>query len=206
MLMVTIQLVESKVSANSLIVNNLDSKILCFKLSYMNTIDAPDVIDRIVSEWRTALPDLDPSPLQVVGRVLVLAQRLEERVSAILAAHHLSLGQFDILATLRRNGPKGRMSPSELLKNVALSSGGMTARLDKLEEAGLIARKPDPLDRRMLVIELTDEGERAIDAAAAARFEEAKKSLPPFTSAELKNLENLLRRWLGMSEEVSAGK
>jgi DNA-binding MarR family transcriptional regulator len=163
----------------------------------MNTTDTPDVIDRIVAEWRLALPNLDPSPLEVVGRILVLAQRLEERVGAALTDHNLSLGQFDILATLRRKGRRGELSPSELLKNVALSSGGMTARLDKLEDAGLIRRKPDPNDRRMLVIELTNHGEEAIDAATASRFAEARDSLPPFNSAELKQLENLLRRWLG---------
>jgi DNA-binding MarR family transcriptional regulator len=167
----------------------------------MNTTESRDIIDRIISDWRLALPKLDPGPLEVVGRVLVLAQRLEERVSGVLAAHKLSLGQFDILATLRRHGPRGELSPSELLKNVALSSGGMTARLDKLEKAGLIARKPDPLDRRMLVIELTALGEKVIDAAAAARFAEAKESLPPLNGAELRTLENLLRRWLGTISE-----
>jgi DNA-binding MarR family transcriptional regulator len=161
----------------------------------------PDAIDRIVSQWRIALPNLDPSSLEVVGRVLVLAQRLEERVSTALAEHKLSLGQFDILATLRRKGPRGELSPSELLKNVALSSGGMTARLDKLAEAGLIARKPDPIDRRMLVIELTEQGERVIDSAAASRFADARDALPPFNSLELKLLEDLLRRWLCTFEE-----
>jgi len=172
----------------------------------MNSTDAPDTIDRIVSAWRIALPNLDPSSLEVVGRVLVLAQRLEERVSTVLIDHKLSLGQFDILATLRRNGPRGELSPSELLKNVALSSGGMTARLDKLEEAGLIARKPDPIDRRMLVIELTELGQQAIDAAAAARFEEARNSLPDFNSPELKVLEDLLRRWLCAIEETDRNR
>lgn len=172
----------------------------------MNSTDAPDTIDRIVSAWRIALPNLDPSSLEVVGRVLVLAQRLEERVSTVLIDHKLSLGQFDILATLRRNGPRGELSPSELLKNVALSSGGMTARLDKLAEAGLIARKPDPIDRRMLVIELTELGQQAIDAAAAARFEEARNSLPDFNSPELKVLEDLLRRWLCAIEETDRNR
>jgi DNA-binding MarR family transcriptional regulator len=168
----------------------------------MKSTVEPDLIDRIVSEWRVALPNLDPSSLEIVGRVIVLAQRLEESVSAVLAEHKLTLGQFDILATLRRNSPRGELSPSELLKNVALSSGGMTARLDKLEEAGLIARKPDPIDRRMLVIELTLQGEKVIDAAAAARFAEARDSLPPFNSSELKTLEDLLRCWLGNFAET----
>lgn len=162
----------------------------------MDTIDRPDAIDRIVSEWRVALPTLDPTPLEVVGRVLVLAQHLEKSVSAVLERHNLTLGQFDILATLRRHGERGELSPSELLRNVALSSGGMTARLDKLEEAGLISRKQDPNDRRMLVIELTAQGKRVIEAATEARFAEARHSLPPLGKTELETLATLLRQWL----------
>src|SRR5438309_1256471 len=119
----------------------------------MDMTDAPppDVIDHLLASWREARPDLDPGPLGVVGRVIVLAQHLEESVDTALARHGLTLGQFDILATLRRRGPKGGLTPGELLKSVVLSSGGMTARLDKLEEAGLIRRRPDAADRRMVV-------------------------------------------------------
>lgn len=162
----------------------------------MHSIETADVLDRIICRWKAALPGLDPTPLEVVGRVLVLAQRLEKSVSEVLQPFGLTLGQFDILATLRRNGPAGELSPRELLKNIALSSGGMTARLDKLEQAGFVLRKPDPNDRRMLTIELTAKGREVIESAAAARFEEARDSLPPFEAEELETLSTLLRRWL----------
>ena len=159
--------------------------------------DQSDVIDRLLVAWRETRPDLDPEPLGVVGRVIVLAQHLEESVSAALAKHHLTLGQFDILATLRRHDPKGGLTPSELLGSVMLSSGGMTARLDKLADAGLIVRLADPEDRRKVVIELTAKGKRVIDAATATRFEEARSSLPPLEAKEMSTLAGLLRRWLG---------
>jgi DNA-binding MarR family transcriptional regulator len=163
----------------------------------MNTTDQPDVVDELLRDWRKAHPELDPAALNVVGRIIVLAKRLEKSVESALHQHELSLGQFDILATLRRHGPRGGLSPSDLLKNVVLSSGGMTARLDKLEEAGLIERKPAPGDRRMLLIELTAKGKRVIDAATATRFAEARRSLPTFSEDEFETLSNLLRRWLG---------
>jgi DNA-binding MarR family transcriptional regulator len=156
-----------------------------------------DVIDRLVAAWRDARPDLDPSPLEVVGRVIVLAQHLERSVEAALEKHKLSLGQFDILATLRRHGKKGGLSPSQLLESVMLSSGGMTARLDKLAEAGLVYRKADANDRRVVVVELTAKGRRVIDAATATRFAEANGSLPPLEPDERATLADLLRRWLG---------
>jgi DNA-binding MarR family transcriptional regulator len=173
----------------------------------MHTTDAPpdsDPIDHLLAAWRAARPDLDPSPLEVVGRVIVLARHLEESVEAALAKHNLTLGQFDILATLRRHGPKGGLTPSDLLGSVMLSSGGMTARLDKLEEAGLILRKPDADDRRMVVIELTPKGRRVIDAATATRFAEAEASLPPLNAGEMRTLAGLLRRWLANTGERSA--
>lgn len=155
-----------------------------------------DVVDRLLAQWRAARPDLDASPLEVVGRVLVLAQHLERNVEGALERHKLSLGQFDILATLRRHGRKGGLSPTQLLESVVLSSGGMTARLDLLAEAGYISRKPNPDDRRMVVIGLTSKGRRVIDNATKTRFAEAKASLPPLTAAELESLTGLLRRWL----------
>jgi DNA-binding MarR family transcriptional regulator len=155
-----------------------------------------DVVDRLLTQWQTARPDLDSSPLEVVGRVIVLAQHLERSVEAALEKHNLSLGQFDILATLRRHGKKGGLTPTQLLESVVLSSGGMTARLDALADAGYIARKPNPDDRRMVVIELTSKGRRAIDNATRTRLKEAKESLPPLNPTEMTTLTGLLRRWL----------
>lgn len=170
----------------------------------MNTNVAPDVIDHLLAAWRTARPELDPGALAVVGRVIVLAQHLEASVGAALAKHALTLGQFDILATLRRHGPKGGLTPGELLRSVMLSSGGMTARLDKLEEAALIARVGDAEDRRKVVIELTAKGRRVIDAATATRFAEAEAALPPLNANEMETLAGLLRRWLSMLDKPAA--
>ncbi len=155
-----------------------------------------DVIDRMMTAWKAARPDLDPTPLGLVGRVIVLAQHLERSVEVALEKHHLTLGQFDILATLRRNGPKGGLTPTQLLESVMLSSGGMTARLDTLCRDGLVYRKADPKDRRKVVVELTAKGRRTIDAATRTRFAEAAESQPPFKSEERAWLEATLRRWL----------
>jgi DNA-binding MarR family transcriptional regulator len=155
-----------------------------------------DVIDRIIADWRAARPELDPSPLALVGRVIVLAQHLEKSVGAALKKHDITLGEFDILGTLRRHGPKGGLTPGQLLRNVMLSSGGMTNRLDRLEAAGLIARREDPSDRRGVVVELTAKGRKVIDAATATRLAEAAESLPKLSRAEQQQLADLLRRWL----------
>ncbi len=181
-----------KLATKSLGVKYLDCKILDTERLCM--ADQPDVIDEMLRAWRTARPELDPSPLAVVGRVIVLAKHLERSVDAALAVHKLSLGQFDILATLRRIG--NGMTPTQLLQNVMLTSGGMTSRLDRLTALGFISRKADPDDRRGVVVELTAKGRRVIDAATATRFDEALTSMPELTTSEQKILVGLLRRWL----------
>jgi DNA-binding MarR family transcriptional regulator len=154
-----------------------------------------DLIDRMNEQWKAVRPDLDPSPLEVVGRVIVLAQHLERSVNEALAAHGLTLGQFDILATLRRH-PDGRLTPTQLLRSVVLSSGGMTNRLDRLEEAGWIRREADPADRRGVVVTLTPAGLKRIDAATETRFAEANRCLPALGAGELDLLKRLLSKWL----------
>jgi DNA-binding MarR family transcriptional regulator len=183
---------DGKIGARKLHVKYLDAEINQLTMGGMER----DLIDEMNRQWSAALPGLDPAPLEVVGRVIVIAQYLEKSVNAALAAHGLSLGQFDILATLRRQGPNGRLTPTQLMRSVMLSSGGMTNRLDRLEETGLVQRRADPDDRRGVVVGLTRRGRAVIDAATADRFAEAAASLPPLSAAELKALAGLLRKWL----------
>jgi DNA-binding MarR family transcriptional regulator len=156
----------------------------------------PDVIDRMIADWQAVLPELDASPLAVVGRVIVLARHLERAVEVALKRHKITLGQYDILATLRRHGSEGGLNPTLLYTNLMLTSGGMTSRLDRLEERGLIARQADPTDRRGVVVVLTPKGRKLIDAATITRFENAAESLPPLSKSEIEQLANSLRKWL----------
>ena len=164
-----------------------------------------DAIDEMNAVWREVRPDLDPSPLDVVGRVLVLARHLEQSVETALKPHELSLGQFDILATLRRGGEGAKMTPTTLWKSVMLSSGAMTNRLDRLEGAGLISREPDPDDRRGFVVGLTPEGKTRIDAATETRFAEARASMPDLSAEQLKDLIDSLRIWLAARAGAKKG-
>jgi DNA-binding MarR family transcriptional regulator len=131
-----------------------------------------DSVDRIVDAWAHRDPELDASPLEVVGRLLVCAGYLERAIVAALEPFGLSFGDFDVLNTLRRRGERNGTKPRDLAQSSLITSGAMTSRLDRLERAGLIARNPDPADRRGVLIRLTEEGEmlakRALDAVIAA--------------------------------------
>ena len=155
-----------------------------------------DGVDTIIEQWRAARPDLDPSPIGVIGRVSRLARELEARLEPVYKEHGLEPGWHDLLATLRRSGPPFALRPSDLTGTLMLTSSGTTKRLDKLEEAGLIARGPDPNDRRAILITLTPAGKELIDGVTAAHLANEASLLEGLSAAEQRELAALLRKLL----------
>ena len=153
-----------------------------------------DGVDDILDQWRAERPELDHSPIGIVGRVSRLARELEERLEPIYREHGLEPGWHDVLATLRRTGPPYRMRPTDLTATMMLTSSGTTKRLDKLESAGLIAREPDPGDRRGTLIVLTDEGHRVIDATTPDHLKNEAELLSALSADEQATLADLLRK------------
>lgn len=153
-----------------------------------------DGVDEILDQWRRERPDLDPSPIGVVGRISRLAREIEQRLEPVYREHGLEAGWHDILATLRRSGPPYRLRPTELTGATMLTSSGTTKRLDKLEQAGLIARTPDPDDRRGTLISLTDAGRKVIDATTAAHWDNERRILAGLGADEQRRLADLLRK------------
>jgi DNA-binding MarR family transcriptional regulator len=159
-----------------------------------------DIFDRIHERWKRERPEADTTGFEAVGRILLLAKHLQNSVAARLGSLDLDLWAYDVLATLWQNGPPYHLSPTELCKSAMLSSGAMTNRLDRLEAAGLVARQPDPEDRRGLIIELTPKGKALVDQAIVARLEEANEAASTLTEVERKDLVRLLRKFLAAME------
>ncbi len=153
-----------------------------------------DGVDEIIDQWRRERPDLDPSPIGVIGRISRLARQLEQRLEPVYRAHGLEPGWHDVLATLRRIGPPHRMRPSDFAGTLMLTSSGTTKRLDRLEQAGLIERTPDPDDRRGTLISLTAAGRDLIDSVTAAHFANEARLLAALSADEQAQLAGLLRK------------
>jgi DNA-binding MarR family transcriptional regulator len=75
-----------------------------------------------------------------------------------------------------------------------LTSSGTTKRLDRLEQAGLIERAPDPDDRRGTLISLTTKGRELVDEVSDAHLANEARLLESLTAAERKQLAALLRK------------
>jgi DNA-binding MarR family transcriptional regulator len=153
-----------------------------------------DGVDLILEQWRRERPDLDHSPIGIIGRVSRLARELEQRLEPVYREHGLEPGWHDVLATLRRSGPPYRLRPTEFTSTLMLTSSGTTKRLDRLEQAGLITRGPDPEDRRGTLITLTAGGRKLIDAVTEAHMENERRLLSALSEAEQRRLADLLRK------------
>jgi DNA-binding MarR family transcriptional regulator len=153
-----------------------------------------DGVDEIIEQWRRERPEIDHSPIGVVGRVSRLARELEARLEPVYRDHGLEPGWHDVLATLRRSGPPYQLRPSDFTGSLMLTSSGTTKRLDRLERAGLIERAPDPDDRRGVLITLTDAGQELIDRVTEAHMANEARLLEGLSPAERDRLAALLRK------------
>jgi DNA-binding MarR family transcriptional regulator len=157
----------------------------------------PDGVDKIIEQWAQERPDLETTAMAVFGRIFRLARVGGDEVEKVYARYGIGRPEFDVLATLRRSGPPYQLSPGALAGSMMLSSGGTTARLDRLERAGLVERSPSPTDRRSVLVRLTDAGREIVDGAVAAGLAEQRRLLSHLPEARVRELADLLREALG---------
>ncbi|MGH3159924.1 MAG: MarR family winged helix-turn-helix transcriptional regulator, partial [Streptosporangiaceae bacterium] len=163
-----------------------------------------DEVDDLVAAWRAQRPDLDVEPLQVLSRISRLARHLDRARRSAFAARGLESWEFDVLSALRRQGPPYQLSPGALLHATLVTSGTMTNRIDRLAEAGLVRRRPDPQDKRGVLVVLTAEGRVRVDAALADLLGSEEALLAGLDTGERQLLAGLLRLLLAPFDAPAA--
>jgi DNA-binding MarR family transcriptional regulator len=167
-----------------------------------------DSIAVFLDEWRRERPDLDPAPLGLLGRLIRLSTLAQARAGVWLAPLGLTWETFSVIVALRRAGPPYEARPTDLYKQSLLSSGAMTNRLDRVEAQGWIERRPDPADRRAIIVKLTRSGRLLADRAIKLHFESLAEFFAPLGVRDARALELLLAELLQAIEtgETDAGK
>ncbi|KAB0465966.1 transcriptional regulator [Vibrio kanaloae] len=159
-----------------------------------------DAIDRVVEQWAKEKPELETEPMAMMGRIMRIAKYMETQVAELHKKYDMKLGEFDVLATLRRSGKPYRLTPSELIGSMMLTSGAMTNRLDKLEAKGLISREHSKEDRRSVSVQLTKDGLILIDQMMTEHVEMQKKLVKSLSASQKKNTNQILKTWLSAYE------
>lgn len=157
---------------------------------------ATDNVDRRLDQWRAERPDLDPTPMGVVGRIQRACRLLERELRDHFAQHDLQLWEFDVLATLRRSGAPYQLTAGQLLQSSMVTSGAITHRIDRLVARELVSRQVDPANRRSVLIALTERGRELIDGIIVVHVEREARLLGDLTTGDQEHLAALLRRLL----------
>jgi DNA-binding MarR family transcriptional regulator len=148
----------------------------------------------VVEQWQSERPDLDTSPVLVIGRIHRIAAALTPELVAVYARHGLGEGDFDVLATLRRQGAPYALTPGELGERTMVTSGAVSKRVDRLEARGLVKRRPSPSDGRSRTVVLTPRGRRLIDVAMEEHVANEARLLAGLDPADRTALGDLLGR------------
>ncbi|WP_131738212.1 MarR family winged helix-turn-helix transcriptional regulator [Actinomadura roseirufa] len=138
---------------------------------------ARDAVDLVLEQWARARPDLDASPMGILGRLSRATRIAERELKALFAEFGLERGEFDVLATLRRAAPPGGMTAGMLARSSMVTSGAVTNRLDRLVAKGYVTREVDPANRRTVVVALTPAGRELIDRAVTAHVDNEQRIL-----------------------------
>ena len=159
-----------------------------------------DRVDQILAEWARERPDLDVSPIGVIGRVSRAARYLERELDTTFREHGLDNGTYDVLATLRRSGAPYELSASALADATMIARSSMTSRIDRLEESGFVTRVEDENDGRGVGVRLTKTGFALIEGATAAHLANEARLLAGLPKGAAQRLASDLRELLATLE------
>lgn len=155
-----------------------------------------DHVDRVRAQWAREQPDLDTEPIAVIARLGRAAHYVDQGHAKFFDRHGLSRADWDVLASLRREGPPYSLSPTALSRALMRTSGAMSQRLASLERQRLIQRRLDPADRRGIVVSLTAKGRKLVERIGADHLDNERQLLAPLSEQERETLAALLKKLL----------
>lgn len=139
------------------------------------------------------VPELDPDEVMTVVLLRTIADELVAQLQASLDQYGISEGRMRVLAhLLDREGPA---THSQLASASGVTKGTITGLIDGLERDGLVRRSACPSDRRVSLIELTNEGERTLKKILPQHLRRLSELVGVVTKTEQKELLKLLKRF-----------
>ena len=171
----------------------------------MSTSQEHDAVDLIIQQWREQRPDLQGlDSMALLGRMTRCFQLVQKQMSENFRRHGLQLGEFDVLASLRRSGPPYTLAPTDLFSTLMVSSGTMTHRLQGLEKRGLIDRIADLEDARRILVRLSPAGLACVDVVVVDHLASEERLLEGLDATQRHTLNALLRDWMRLLESRPA--
>jgi DNA-binding MarR family transcriptional regulator len=160
-----------------------------------------DSVDRIAEAWEAAVPEYRTDATHVMTRIQHLARFFEDGFARVGRAHGLAAGDVYVLLALRR--APGRLTPTELFRELSVTAGAISKRVDRLASLGFVSRHAVDADGRSVQIALTPAGRSLIDDEILFGDEFVFRAAYELTAGERADLTHLLRRFLSLMERQS---
>lgn len=132
---------------------------------------------------------------RVVVSLLRADSKAAQALERALGQADLSLPQFNVLMVLA-SSPEGQMPTFELNAHLVSTPPNTSWLSDRMQERGLVKKSRSPEDGRVVILELTEKGWKALGKAAPLVFDTERELLQRFSRAELRTLGELLTRFL----------
>src|SRR4051812_10303455 len=153
-----------------------------------------DAVDALIASWDARRPELDFTPVGVVSRLGRVRGHIDAALDRVFDAHGLSAADFAVIVTLARIDDGDGVSQRRLMDELGLTSGTISVRIDRLVDAGLVTRRPDPESKRNTRIALTERGQELVERVIPAHLENERRLLTALSPAEQETLAARLRR------------
>lgn len=155
-------------------------------------VDDLNLVDETVSDLRRECPQLDALAVETVCRLIYAGRKMEQRAGRVLKPFGLNYTDLDVLGTLRQVGKPYELTPAQLIRSAMITSGAMTTCLNRLENAGMVSRRIDQVDRRVRHVKLSRRGRTLIDRVLEVRFGDARQFLRKIPRGDIRQLNRLL--------------
>ncbi|MPV89214.1 MarR family transcriptional regulator [Georgenia ruanii] len=120
-----------------------------------------DFITRLRHSWQRTLPELDTTPVELLGRINRISALSIQQLDRVLASSGVTRSEFDVLCALARSDRPLRAS--EVTAQTMLSGAATTKLTARLERIGLVERKKLERDGRVVLLQLTAEGQDLVE-------------------------------------------
>lgn len=150
----------------------------------------------MVVQWRAVRPDVDVTPMAVIGRISRLSRLIDRRLAENFAQHGIENWMYDVLATLRRSGEPYELTAGDLVRQTMVTTGAITNRIDRLEARGLVDRTRSADDRRKVNVRLTPRGLELVDDVVDSHMATERDILAGLSAQEQGELMGHLRTTL----------
>lgn len=157
-----------------------------------------DFSKRMHAQWKEISPDTNADSILSIGRIVRIASIVNMITGEVAERHGLTRGEFELIAAIRRSGKNCRATELSVLTKS--SGAAITKRLDKLSAMGFVTREVLPRDRRVVLVNITEEGRELIDVLVPTMFHAELEFLSGLTQDEIVELQVILEKLLNSIE------